>query len=495
MLLNLFILFVVVVYTLAMLFIFTFSITQAILIVKYLKSKKNKKPAFQKDVNYCPFVTVQLPIYNELYVVERLVDKVCAFNYPTQKLEIQVLDDSTDETFNIVKAKVTEWQSMGINIVHLHRKNRIGYKAGALKTGLELANGEYIAIFDADFLPEKDFLTQTIPYFIDDKVGMVQTRWGHINRNYSLLTKLQAFGLNAHFTVEQVGRNFDNSFINFNGTAGVWRKTCIINAGNWQPDTLTEDLDLSYRAQLKNWRFVYLENVESPAELPPIMSALKTQQYRWTKGGAETAKKHIWEVLTSNKSFWVKFQGVMHLLNSAIFLSILICAIFSVPLLFIKPAYPQYKNIFLITTLFTFSFFVIFTMYFVANMENYKTKKVALLNILALFPMFLAISMGLSLHNGLAVLEGYLGKKTPFVRTPKFNLAKKNQSIGANIYLQNNINWVNIVELLLGFYFVYGVIKGVILNDYGLIPFHILLSIGFFTVFFYSVKQIFNSKI
>ncbi|MBI3518505.1 MAG: glycosyltransferase, partial [Bacteroidetes bacterium] len=238
---------ILVIYSIALLFIFTYSVTQAALIRRYLKNKKKKK-SFKKDNTYLPFVTVQLPVYNELYVVERLIDNVCNFDYPPDKLEIQVLDDSTDETVEIIKTKVHEWKNKGINIIHVHRTNRIGYKAGALEEGLETATGEFIAIFDSDFLPRKDFLLQTVAYFIDTNVGMVQTRWGHLNRNYSLLTKLQAFGLDAHFTIEQVGRNYNNGFINFNGTAGIWRKSCIIDSGNWQPDTLTEDLDLSYRA-------------------------------------------------------------------------------------------------------------------------------------------------------------------------------------------------------------------------------------------------------
>lgn len=479
---------VLVIYSVALLFIFVYSLTQATLIRRYLVNRKNKK-IFKKDLTYTPFVTVQLPIYNELYVVERLIDNVCMFNYPSGKLQIQVLDDSTDETKEIIKVKVEEWLSKGVNIVHIHRTDRKGFKAGALEEGLKTATGEFVAIFDSDFLPRRDFLIQTAPYFSDNKVGMVQTRWEHLNRNYSILTKLQAFGLDAHFTVEQVGRNFNNGFINFNGTAGIWRKYCIVDSGNWQSDTLTEDLDLSYRAQLKDWKFIYLEDIESPAELPPVMSALKTQQYRWTKGGAETARKHLFNVINSNKSFSIKWHGAMHLLNSAIFVSILTCALLSVPLLYIKIALPQYKNIFLVASLFILSFFILASMYYVSSANRYKNKFIALLNLIIIFPAFLSVSMGLSLHNGLAVLEGYFGRKTPFIRTPKFNLDKKKGSWTGNKYLKTNLTWINFFELSLAFYFAFGVIKGVQLKDYGLLPFHIMLSLGFLTVFYFSLKQ------
>jgi len=483
---------VIVVYTIALLFIFVYSLTQATLIRRYFKNKKLKKNV-KLDKSYLPYVTVQLPIYNELYVVERLIDKVCQFNYPIDKFEVQVLDDSTDETINIIKKKVDEWKAKGIEIVLFHRSDRKGYKAGALEEGLKTAKGEFIAIFDADFLPRIDFLIQTVPYFIDEKIGMVQTKWGHLNRNYSLLTKLQAFGLDAHFSVEQVGRNYHNGFINFNGTAGIWRKSCIIDSGNWQPDTLTEDLDLSYRAQLRDWRFVYLEDIESPAELPPVMSALKTQQYRWTKGGAETAKKHLWSVFTSNKPLHVKWHGIMHLLNSAIFLSILICSIFSVPLLYIKVSFPEIKNLFLIASLFIVSFLILGSMYYVSSAKRFENKLLALGSLLITFPAFLSMSMGLSLHNGIAVIEGYLGRKTPFIRTPKFNLNKKDGKWEGNTYLKTKLNLVNFLELILAFYFAFGVFKGIQLKDYGLLPFHVMLTVGFLTVFYYSLKQSFMS--
>ena len=263
----------------ALFFIFLFSMGQLHLTWHYLKGKKeNNSPI--PPISKFPRITIQLPIFNEKYVVERLIDSVAAIRYPSDKLEIQILDDSTDETVEITAAKVEEYGKKGIDIKHIRRDDRSGFKAGALQYGMEQAKGEFIAVFDADFLPNEDFLEKTIPHFQDNKIGVVQVRWGHVNRGYSTLTKMQAFGLDAHFTIEQSGRNHAGSFINFNGTAGVWRKSCIEDAGGWSADTLTEDLDLSYRAQLKGWKFAFLEGVIAPAELPVIMSAIKSQQYR-----------------------------------------------------------------------------------------------------------------------------------------------------------------------------------------------------------------------
>jgi cellulose synthase/poly-beta-1,6-N-acetylglucosamine synthase-like glycosyltransferase len=268
---------VLVLFALCMSFVFAYSIVQLNLVINYLKSKKNIKPV-TPPINELPFVTVQLPVYNELYVVERLIDKICEFDYPLDKLEIQVLDDSNDETVELIEHKVNYYRNKGFDIQHIRRKERVGYKAGALKYGTSICKGEFIAIFDADFLPKSDFLLKTVPHFNQKNIGVVQTRWGFTNSNYSALTSLQSFGLNAHFSIEQVGRNYNHHFINFNGTAGVWRKKCIIDAGGWESDTLTEDLDLSYRAQLKGWTFLYLEDVISPSELPVEMNALKQQQ-------------------------------------------------------------------------------------------------------------------------------------------------------------------------------------------------------------------------
>ena len=292
------------VYSASLLMILFYSFSQLNLLVNYLKAQKKTKQGTVSidDKDDLPFVTIQLPVFNELYVMERLLDNMAILEYPKSKLEIQVLDDSTDESVEITSVKVRKLQDLGFDVSHIQREIRTSYKAGALKEGLKIAKGDFIAIFDADFLPESDWLLKTVGHFKDPKVGVVQTRWSHLNRDFSILTQVQAFALDAHFTLEQVGRNSKGHFINFNGTAGIWRKQTIIEAGNWQGDTLTEDLDLSYRAQLLNWKFVYLEEVTTPAELPIVISAARSQQFRWNKGGADDVLNalHVESILITN---------------------------------------------------------------------------------------------------------------------------------------------------------------------------------------------------
>ena len=304
--------------------------------------------------------------------MERLLKNIAKLEYPREKLEIQVLDDSTDESVEITAKLIKEIQETGIDIQHTRRSNRQGFKAGALKEGLKTAKGEFIAIFDADFLPQPDWLYQTVPYFKDREIGVVQTRWGHINRDYSTLTKIQAFALDAHFTLEQVGRNSQGHFINFNGTAGLWRKECIYDAGNWEGDTLTEDLDLSYRAQLKNWKFKYLENVETPAELPVVISAARSQQFRWNKGGAENFQKMMKRVIKSkNVPFKTKIHSLLHLLNSSMFTCIFLVAVLSIPMLYIKNEYAHLKIYFYVMSFFVISSLIFFVCYWFMFKEIY----------------------------------------------------------------------------------------------------------------------------
>lgn len=477
----------VVLYVCALLFIFIYSLSQAQLLWRYLRRRK-PSDLYLRDEQIKPYVTIQLPIYNERYVVERLIDAVCAIRYPREYFEIQVLDDSNDDTTLMINKKVKEWQLKGVLIHHVRRTDRLGFKAGALKYGLTLAKGELIAVFDADFVPGEDFLEQTVPYFADPKTGMVQTRWGHINRDYSLLTSLQAFALDAHFTVEQIGRNM-GGFINFNGTAGIWRKATIIDAGDWESDTLTEDLDLSYRAQLKNWKFIYLEDVVSPAELPPVMSALKSQQYRWTKGGAEVARKHFGKVMHSAFSFNKRWHGMMHLLNSAVFLCIIISAIMSVPLLFAKQRIATVDKLFLWASLFLLSFVIIGAVYYVSSRSWFRIQNKSRFSFLITFPLFLSISMGLSLHNAVAVIEGLIGRKTPFIRTPKFNIRSNSDNWIDNTYIRQSLSPMILAEGILAIYFIYGIIAGIRLSDYGLLLFHFMLAFGFGIVFCFSVFQ------
>ncbi len=305
-------------YFFSLLILFAFGAHGFVMVYHYMKQRnlEHIQPALMDT----PVVTVQLPLFNELYVTNRLIDAVCALEYPKDKLEVQVLDDSTDETRDLVEKATKHYRALGYDIKHIHRIDRSGYKAGALKHGLETARGEFIAVFDADFVPNRDFLVKTIPYFYTDpKIGVVQTRWEHLNREYSMLTRTQAFALDGHFVVEQDVRNKAGFFIQFNGTGGVWRKTTIIDAGNWQSDTLTEDLDLSYRAQLRGWKFKYLAHVTSPAELPAEVNALKSQQFRWTKGAIETARKMIPEVWKSNIPLRIKIHSTFHLTNNIVF--------------------------------------------------------------------------------------------------------------------------------------------------------------------------------
>ncbi len=475
------------VFGLALLFITIYSVAQIQLVLRYMKCKNIDTPKVKSDD--LPKVCIQLPIYNEMYVSKRLLDAVVKIEYPASKLEIQVLDDSTDETQEILKEQVQELQARGIQISYVHRVDRTGYKAGALREGILLTDAEIIAIFDADFIPSTDFLLKTIPHFKEEKVGMVQTCWEHLNKDYSLLTKLQAFGLDAHFSVEQVGRNSKGNFINFNGTAGTWRKSCILDAGNWEADTLTEDLDLSYRAQLKDWKFVYLENVKSPAELPPVMSALRTQQYRWTKGGAETAKKHLVNVLKSRKSASDKWHGFFHLLNSSIFICIIVSGLISLPILILKNQYPGYDQLFVYSSIFLLSFLSISALYAVSSITKHETKKEGWIYFFKHYPLFLSFSMGLSFHNAVAVIEGYLGRKTPFVRTPKFNIQKNSDTWSKNTYIKKNLSVFSIIEGILFIYFFAALSAAFLYKDFSLFLFHLLLTGGFGMVFYYTLRQ------
>jgi len=447
---------------------------------KFRMSKPKPKSEHEEEI-----VTIQLPMFNELYVVERLINAVCAIEYPKQKLEIQVLDDSTDETVDIVAKLVKQKQEEGFDIQHIRRPNRAGFKAGALKEGLKTAKGKYVAIFDADFIPKSDFLINTLKYFTDNKVGLVQTRWEHLNENYSILTKIQALALDGHFVIEQTVRNKAGFFINFNGTGGVWRKDCIEDAGNWHADTLTEDLDLSYRAQLKGWKFVYLRDFTTPAELPLEMNALKAQQFRWTKGYIETAKKIIPLVWKAKISLKLKIHSTFHLTNNIVFPFILLVAILNVPLIFIKNAGP-YWNFFNFMAIFIIAFIGSFLFYTYSQKDVYPDwrKKIAL------FPLFMAGSMGLAINNTRAVIEGLMSRKSEFVRTPKFKVVDKKDSTAKNKYLKNTkIQVSTYVEMLMALYCLIGVVASIYFMEIASLPFQLMFFFGFASVSFLSVRQ------
>jgi len=488
---------IIVLYTVSLLLILMYAIAQLNLLINYLNAKKKKAqcPLFDfENPEEIPVVTIQLPVYNEMYVIQRLLDNIAKIKYPREKLEIQVLDDSTDESLKTTALKIKELQATGLDINHITRSNRSGFKAGALKQGLEIAKGEYIAIFDADFLPQHNWLYKTIPYFKDLEIGVVQTRWGHINKNYSLLTKVQAFALDAHFTLEQVGRNTKGHFINFNGTAGAWRRSCILDAGNWEGDTLTEDLDLSYRAQLKNWKFKYLEEVETPAELPVVISAARSQQFRWNKGGAENFQKMYRRVLTSNNvSTKTKIHSLLHLLNSTMFLNIFLVAILSVPMLYIKNEYGYLKGYFIVMSFFVVSTLIFFVCYWYTYKTIYGGGFKQFIKYVGMFFAFFSIAMGFSLHNTIAVIEGHMGKKSDFVRTPKFNISTLKDKWQGNKYLKKNISVHVIFEGILMCYFAFGMYLAFVVGDqggdFGLFPFHLMLCLGFGYVFFKSLTS------
>lgn len=488
---------VITIYTAALIAILLYALSLLNLLFNYLRArnKPDNSPKFDLTITEeIPHVTVQLPVYNELYVMDRLLSNIAQIDYPKDKLEIQVLDDSTDESFETNAAQIKKLQATGLDIQHITRENRVGFKAGALKEGLKTAKGEFIAIFDADFLPKKCWLLNTIPYFKDPEIGVVQTRWGHINRDYSILTRVQAFALDAHFTLEQVGRNSQGHFINFNGTAGVWRRECILDAGNWEGDTLTEDLDLSYRAQLKNWKFKYLEAVETPAELPVVISAARSQQFRWNKGGAENFQKMSWKVLRNkNTSFKTKIHGILHLLNSTMFLNILIVAVLSIPMLYIKNEYTHLKTYFIVMSFFLISTLIFFICYWFTYKNIHGGGITKFFEYMVMFFVFFSVAMGFSVHNTVAVLEGHFGKKSDFIRTPKFNINTLKDSWKGNKYLRKKISANVIIEGLLMLYFAFGMYSAFVVGDqggdFGLFPFHLMLFGGFGYVFIKSLTS------
>jgi len=470
----------VVVYGLCLVFMLGFSLTQWRL--TRLARRALPPPAPPTPAAW-PLVTVQLPVYNELNVVARIIAAAAALDYPADRLHIQVLDDSTDESVAVAAARVAHYRAQGLRITHVRRPTRQGYKAGALAHGLAETDGELIAIFDADFLPEPDFLRRVIPYFDSPAVGMVQTRWGHLNETDSLLTRLQAFGLNAHFLVEQVGRQAGGHFLNFNGTGGVWRRACIADAGGWHADTLTEDLDLSYRAQLRGWRFRYLPQVVAPAELPAHLDALKSQQYRWNKGAAETARKHLGRVWRAPAlPLATRLHATFHLLNSSVFAVILLMALLSVPLVWVRAHRPDFAPVFRLASVFVLTLLPLTYHYYAAWR---RAGPPAGQWFAPTFGLFISLSMGLALHNARAVAQGLLRRASPFVRTPKLGAADA-AATPARRYRLRETGQIPFAEALLALYFLAGLAADFYYADYGLLPFHVLLVVGFGTLTGYA---------
>lgn len=446
------------------------------LMLRFVFRKKEQDPGVLDEL---PVVTVQLPIYNEQYVIGRLIDAVCELDYPKDKMEIQVLDDSNDETIAIVADKVKHYQSLGFQIEQVIRPDRTGFKAGALAYGMAISKGEFIAIFDADFVPKKDFLQKTLPHFKEKRIGVVQTRWTHINKNYSLLTRIQAIFLNTHFTVEQMGRNESDAFINFNGTAGVWRRTCIEEGGGWQADTLTEDLDLSFRAQLKGWKFKYLMDQESPAELPVSLPAFKTQQFRWSKGAAECSKKNLGALFRSkNLSFFGKIVGAFHLLNSSAYVVIFGFIILSLPLAYFFNINGHVADPFGILNYTYITTGLLFCVFLAGNLSASENKLETILLFPLLFPLFLMTSMGISLHLMIGVVEGYVGKKSDFVRTPKFNISASTSDWKNKSYSNIQFTPILLLELLLLTYCVVSIVYTANVWNIPLLVYEVMFTLG-----------------
>lgn len=477
-------LFILGAYVFSLSILFLFGSHGFVMIFYYFKNRENQ-PVGRTDMDELPKVTVQLPVYNELYVVERLIDAVCALDYPADRLEIQVLDDSNDETVELVARAVAQKKEKGYDIVQVRRENRVGFKAGALRYGMDVAKGDFIAIFDADFVPRPNFLKDTLCHFTHDRIGMVQTRWEHLNNEFSLLTRAQGIALDGHFVIEQQVRNKSGFFINFNGTAGIWRRECIVDAGNWEDDTLTEDLDLSYRAQLKGWNFVFLNDVTSPAELPSEINALKSQQFRWTKGAIETSKKILPRVWKSDLPLRVKLQSTVHLTNNLVFPFILLTGILNVPLVFIKHT-GRYETFFAFMSIFVLAFISSFLFYLYSQKDVYSDWKKRIF----LFPLFMSGSMGFSVNNTRAVLEGLFNRKSAFIRTPKFKIENekdtwKNKKYRASTKLSASV----VFEIFLAVYCSVGVIASLWFLEIAALPFQLLFFLGFGLVGLLSIRH------
>src|SRR5215475_13541399 len=453
------------------------------LVYLYMKNK-DKVPVPTIPLERLPSVTIQLPIYNEMYVADRLIDAVCQIDYPRELLEIQVLDDSIDETTSVAERAVRRNAAQGINITYIHRTDRTGYKAGALEAGLKQAKGEFIAIFDADFIPTTDFLRRTVPFFADPGVGMVQARWGHINQNYSLLTKIQAILLDAHFVLEHGARNRSGLFFNFNGTAGIWRREAIGDAGGWQHDTLTEDLDLSYRAQLRGWKFVFVPGLIAPAEVPVEMNAFKSQQHRWAKGSIQTCRKLLPRILQSNLPLGVKAEAFFHLSANFNYPLMCVLSVLMAPSMAIRYNMGWYEMLLIDVPLFFAATASVANFYMVCQRElhhDWMTR-------LKYLPFLMSIGIGLTVNNTKAVLEALFNKRSEFAPTPKYRIEGNSDDWVGKKYHQHFVVQP-MIEIALGVYFTATVFYALANGIYGTLPFLMLFQIGFLYTGLLSIVQ------
>jgi len=462
----------------------TYGLHRYWLVYAYYKYRRNV-PGTPPAMVEWPKVTIQLPIFNERYVIERLVDAVARFDYPRELLEIQVLDDSTDQTREVARECVERYQALGIPIRYFHRSERTGYKAGALAEGLRSATGEFVAIFDADFLPAPDFLRRTLPYLSDPKIGMVQTRWTYLNREYSVLTEIQTILLDGHFVMEHGARSRSGSFFNFNGTAGVWRRQAVEDAGGWQHDTLTEDTDLSYRAQLHGWRFQYLPDIECASELPVDMNAFKAQQARWAKGLMQTAKKVLPRVMRSSQPLHVKAEAFFHLTANITYPFMVILSTMLLPAMIVRFYQGWFQMMFIDVPLFLASSCSISGFYLASQRVLYPR---AWKRSILYMPLVMAVGIGLSVRNAKAVLEAWFGMQSEFVRTPKFRIEGQTGSSRKKLY-RNRAGWLPWVEIALGLYFALTVVYAIQNENYVTAPFLLLFVGGFFYTGGMSVAQ------
>ena len=431
-----------------------------------------------------PLVTVQLPMFNEMYVAERLIESIAAIDYPKDRLEIQVLDDSTDETVNIARAKVEELVERGYDATYVHRVDRTGYKAGALENGTKQAKGEFLMVFDADFVPTPSIILDLVHHFTDPKVGMVQARWGHLNRDYSVLTRVQSMMLDGHFVVEHIARNRSGRFFNFNGTAGIWRRATIVDAGGWQHDTLTEDMDLSFRAQLRGWRFVYVPEAVAPAELPCEMNSFKGQQFRWAKGSAQTAKKLLPMVMRANIPWKVKLEVLFHLTDNFAYLFLLVLAFLQLPNMILRQEIARPELLLLDVPLFALTSGSIVMFYLTTHRALYGNLWEAVRRL----PLMMALGIGLSLNNARAVVEGLIGRESEFVRTAKHGVTLSSESWTKKKYRASKelFSWL---EVGIGLYFVATIVAAGFIGAWTSIPFLVLFMVGFLYVGSLSLHQ------
>ncbi|MGC1907536.1 MAG: cellulose synthase family protein [Candidatus Acidiferrum sp.] len=438
-----------------------------------------------------PRVTVQLPIFNERYVIERLVEAISRFDYPRDLLDVQVLDDSIDETQQVASNVVDRLAAQGLPIAYIHRSNRAGYKAGALENGLKTSRGEFVTIFDADFIPEADFLRRTIPYFQNKEIGMVQARWTYLNRDYSLLTQVETILLDGHFVVEHGARSRRGTFFNFNGTAGVWRRQAIEDAGGWQHDTLTEDTDLSYRAQLHGWKFLYLPDIECASELPIDMNGFKAQQARWAKGLMQTAKKILPKVFASDAPWYVKAEAFFHLTANISYPLMVLLSTMLLPAMIVRFYQGWLQMIVIDLPLFLASTCSISSFYLVAQKE---LRPKSWWWTFLYMPFVMAIGIGISVRNAQAVIEAIIGKKSEFARTPKYKIEGKKDTFVAKKY-RNKAGWMPYAEVLLGLYFALTVVYAALNENYATIPFLLLFVWGYLYTGFMSLGQSYLSRL